>query len=340
MDGNRVGDGTMKNRIRIVIPVVLLLALATWLILRTGGSGDGALAASGTVEGTEADLGFQVPGRVLEISAQEGDVVSGGQELARLDTEELDAMRAAAQAQAAAAEARLAELRRGSRPEEISQAEAAVRAARSRRDDADLDATRARNLFEGGAISRQALDKALTALEVAASGLEQATQALALVREGPRRETIQAQVAMVEQAQANVARADAALTNAVIRAPFAGRVTVRHREPGETVSPGAPVLTLLDPSDRWVRIYVREDQIGAVQIGMAARITSDTYPDRSYDGVVTFIGSEAEFTPRNVQTAEERIKLVYPVKVKITGDPGFELKPGIPADVTLAGAGS
>jgi HlyD family secretion protein len=153
-------------------------------------------------------------------------------------------------------------------------------------------------------------------------------------------ETIHAQEAVVEQARANVARADATLANAVIRAPFPGRVTVRHREAGETVSPGAPVLTLLDPGDRWVRIYVREDQIGAVQIGMAAQITSDTYPGRVYDGHVTFIGSEAEFTPRNVQTTEERIKLVYPVKVRITGDPGFELKPGIPADVTLVGSGS
>jgi HlyD family secretion protein len=330
----------MKNRIRIVIPVVLVVVVAAVLLLRNRGNGDGALAASGTVEATEADLGFQVPGRVLEISAREGDVVSGGQELARLDTEELDAVRAATNAQLRAAQARLTELRRGARPEELSQAEAALRAAQRRREDASLDAQRARNLFEGGAVSRQSLDKAVTALTVAESGLDQAVQTLAMVREGPRVETIHAQEAVVEQARANVARADATLANAVIRAPFPGRVTVRHREAGETVSPGAPVLTLLDPDDRWVRIYVREDQIGAVQIGMAAQITSDTYPGRVYDGHVTFIGSEAEFTPRNVQTTEERIKLVYPVKVRITGDPGFELKPGIPADVTLVGSGS
>jgi len=330
----------MKNRIRFVIPVVLVVLVAAVVLFRNGASEDGTLAASGTVEATEADLGFQVPGRVLEISAREGDLVAEGRELARLDTEELDAARAATKAQLTAAEARLTELRRGARPEEVSQAEAAVRAARRRQEDADLDAQRARNLFAGGAVSRQALDKAVTVLEVAESGLDQAVQALALVREGPRVETIHAQEAMVDQARANVARADATVANAVIRAPFPGRVTVRHREPGETVSPGAPVLTLLDPDDRWVRIYVREDQIGAVQIGMAAHITSDTYPGRIYDGEVTFIGSEAEFTPRNVQTTEERIKLVYPVKVRITGDPDFELKPGIPADVTLVGAGS
>jgi HlyD family secretion protein len=100
------------------------------------------------------------------------------------------------------------------------------------------------------------------------------------------------------------------------------------------------VLTVLDPNDRWVRIYIREDQIGLVHLGMAAEISSDTYPDRVYQGEVVFIGSEAEFTPRNVQTTEERTRLVYPVKVRVTGDPGFELKPGIPADVTLRGAGA
>ncbi|HSG09705.1 MAG TPA: HlyD family efflux transporter periplasmic adaptor subunit [Longimicrobiales bacterium] len=330
----------MKKLMRIVIPVVLVAVVATVLLLRDRGNTGAALAASGTVEATEADLGFQVPGRVLEVSAREGDVVSGGQELARLDAQELEAARAAAAAQLAAAEARLTELRRGARPEEVSQAEAALRAAQRRRQEAGLDAQRAQNLFAGGAVSQQALDRAVTTLEVAESALDQAVQALALVREGPRVETIQAQEAQVDEARANVARADAVLAHTVVRAPFPGRVTVRHREPGETVSPGAPVLTILDPMDRWVRIYVREDQIGGVQIGMAAQIRSDTYPDKVYDGQVTFIGSEAEFTPRNVQTTEERIKLVYPVKVRITGDPDFELKPGIPADVTLVGTGS
>ena len=330
----------MKKRIRILIPVVLVAAVVAVVLLRQGGPADGTIAASGTVEATEADLGFQVPGRVLEIAPREGDAVSGGEELARLDTEELDAARAAAAAQVSAAEARLTELRRGARTEEVAQAEAAARAARRREEDASADARRTRALFEGGAVSQQTLDRAVTAQEVAQAALDQSTQALALVRKGPRIETIQAQEAMVEQARANQARTDAALSNAVIRAPFPGRITVRHREPGETVGPGAPVLTLLDPEDRWVRIYVREDQIGAVRIGMPARITSDTYPDKVYEGSVTFIGSEAEFTPRNVQTTEERIKLVYPVKVRITGDPGFELKPGIPADVVLVAAGS
>ncbi len=331
----------MKKRLGIVVPVVLVLAaVATWLLVRNGGDDDGRIVASGTVEATEADLGFQVPGRVEEISPKEGDAVAAGAELARLDTDEWVAARDAAVAQLSGAEARLSELHRGSRPQEVAQAEAGARSAQQRADEAGRDAERTQKLFDGGAVSRQALDRALTARDMAQAALDQAQQTLGLVREGPRVETVHAQQAMVEQARANVARAEATLENAVVRAPFAGRVTVRHREPGETVGPGAPVLTLLDPTDRWVRIYVREDEIGRVRIGMAATITSDTYPDKTYQGEVVFIGSEAEFTPRNVQTTEERIKLVYPVKVQIKDDPDFQLKPGIPADVTLLESGA
>jgi len=331
----------MKKRMRIFVPALLVAgALLTWILTRGGDGADGALVASGTVEATDADLGFQAPGRVLVIRAREGDAVTAGTELARLDTRELEAGLAVAEAQLEAAQARLSELERGTRPQEVATAEAAVRQAEQRADEARRDAERAGTLFEGGAISRQALDRAQTVLDLATGALDQAREQLALLVEGPRAETIRAQRAAVAQARANVTRTEAMLANAVVTAPFDGVVTVRHREPGEAVTPGAPVLTLLDPTDRWVRIYIREDQIGLVQLGMAAEISSDTYPDRVYQGEVVFIGSEAEFTPRNVQTTEERTRLVYPVNVRVTGDPGFELKPGIPADVTLSGAGA
>jgi len=331
----------MSKRIRIPLAIVLVASgVAAWYLVRDGGGPDGALVASGTVEATDADLGFQLPGRVLEITAREGDAVTAGAELARLDTRELEASLAVAEAQVGAAEARLVELERGARSQEVATADAAVRSAEQRAEEARRDAERARTLFEGGAISRQALDRAETARDMASAALDQAREQQALLIEGPRAETIEAQRAAVAQARANVERAEATLANAVVTAPFDGVVTVRHREPGEAVSPGAPVLTLLDPDDRWVRIYIREDQMGAVRLSMAAEIASDTYPDRVYGGEVVFIGSEAEFTPRNVQTTEERTRLVYPVKVQITGDPGFELKPGVPADVRLLDPGA
>jgi len=324
----------MKPLARVVL-ILAVVTTAAWLVLRSRTEANGALTASGTVEATDADLGFQVAGRVLEISVEEGDAVPAGRELARLDTRELDAALVGAQAQLEAAVARLVELERGARPQEVVTAEAAVRAAATRAEEARTERERATTLFDGGAISRQALDRAASAYEVAAAGLEQAEEQLALVEEGPRTETVRAQTAVVAQARANVARAEATLANAVVTAPFDGIVTIVHREPGESVTPGAPAITLLAPDDRWVRIYVPENQMGRVQLGLRAAIVSDTYPDRVYDGEVIFVGSEAEFTPRNVQTAEERTKLVYPVRVRVSDDPGFELKPGIPVDVTL-----
>jgi HlyD family secretion protein len=320
---------------RVLIPIVLSAIVAVWLALRGRGTGD-ELAASGTVEATEADLGFQVPGRIESIAPEEGDDVPAGAALAALDAGELRAARDGAAAQVEATRARLLELERGARPQEIEQAQAALRGAREREQEARREAERAERLFVGGAVSQSARDQAVTALEVAASAREQAEQAAALVDAGPRAEIVAAQRAQVKLAAANLERAEAALAGTSIAAPFAGHVTVRHREPGEIVPAGAPVLTLLDPADRWVRIYVPEDRIGRVAVGQAAVVTADSWPDRTYDGRVVQIGSEAEFTPRNVQTPEERTRLVYPVKVRITGDPSFDLKPGIPADVRLA----
>jgi HlyD family secretion protein len=330
----------MKAPVRIALAGVVVVVLVTWLVTRGGTAGADTLQASGTVEATDADLGFQIAGRVSSIAVAEGDSVASGAELARLDTRELDAAVAGARAQLDAAEARLVELERGARPQEVVAAEAVVRAAATRAEEARLEHERATTLFAGGATSRQALDRAESARRVADASLEQAEEQLALVEEGPRSETVRAQRAAAEQARANVSRAEAALSYAVVTAPFDGIVTLRHREPGEAVLPGAPVLTILAPDDRWVRIYVREDQMGRVRLGLRAEIVSDTYPDRAFGGEVVFIGSEAEFTPRNVQTAEERTKLVYPVKVRIDGDPDFALKPGIPVDVTLVEPGA
>jgi HlyD family secretion protein len=327
----------MKDKRRIAIPIVVAAALGSVLwfaVLRDGGGGD-AVIASGTVEATEARLGFQAPGRIERVGVREGDAVTQGAELSWLDRAEALARREQAAARAEAARAALDELERGSRPEEIAQARAQRDAARQRLDDAERDVQRTTLLFEGGAVSREALDKALVAKDVAAAQIEQAEEQLNLVEAGPRRERVAAQRALVAEARAAVDVLDASLRNLTVVAPFDGVITVRHHEPGETVPAGAPVLTLMNPDDRWVRIYVREDRIGAVKLGAAATIVSDTYPEKTYRGEVMFIASEAEFTPKNVQTTEERVKLVYAVKVRVTGDPDRDLKPGMPADVRL-----
>jgi len=337
--GGRTIGGVWKRGDRTTTLALAALALIPFLAA-CNGDGSGEIQASGTVEATEADLGFQMAGRIEWIGPREGARVQAGEEVARLDQEGLLARKRAAEAQLDAARALLGEMTTGSRPEEIAEGRAALRGAEERLSDAQRDVERARRLFDGGAVSREMLDKAETSAGVAESAVDQARERLRILEEGPRQERVAGQRAVVAQAEAAVAQVDAALTNSVVTVPFPGVVTLRHREPGETVSPGVPVLTVMDLEDRWVRIYVREDRIGEVQLGQQAIITADTYPDRSYRGQVIFISSEAEFTPRNVQTTEERVKLVYAVKVRITEDPSYDLKAGIPADVVLEGTGA
>ena len=326
---------TARHRFIIVAIAVVVMAVTLLVLsLRSAGEPD-IIEASGTVEATEADLGFQTPGRVDRIVVQEGDAVERDQELAWLDRRELSAAKRVAEAQVDAARARLTELQRGFRTEEVAQGRAAVQAATRRLDDARRDLERARRLHAGGAVSDHQLENAETAVTVVESEYESVLEQLQILERGPRSEQIAAQRGVLAQAEAAVARADAALEYAVVQAPFAGTVTIRHREPGETVPAGMPVVTLMNPDNRWIRIYVSETQVGRLALGLPVTISADAYRDRTYEGRITFIADEAEFTPRNVQTTEERVKLVYRVKVQILGDPSFDLKPGLPADVRI-----
>jgi len=329
---------TIRQRVGLAGAGMVLTAIALWIaVFRNTGGGDEVLAF-GTVEATEVDLGFQVPGRIETVGVREGDRVAVGQELAWLDRTELEARLRAAQAQEAAARARLAELEDGFRPEEVAQGRANLAAAQQRLEEARRSLGRTRRLFEGGAVSREQLDREETALAVIEAQYQTVKEQLDILERGPRAEAIATQRALVRQAAASVSQAEAMLRNALIVAPSSGVVTVRHREPGEVVGAGVPVLTVINLDDRWVRIYVPEAEVGRVAIGEPAAIRADAYPARTYGGRVVFIANEAEFTPRNIQTTEERVKLVYRVKVLITDDPTYDLKPGLPADVRLGPA--
>jgi HlyD family secretion protein len=322
-----------KRRPVILIAVLVVIVLVVLLVRSRGAHGP--LVASGTVEATEAQLGFTVPGRVVSVRVREGDRVHAGDIVAALDTVEAAARQRQTVAQVEAARALLDELQRGSRPEEVQQSRAARDAASQRLADAQQDFDRAQELLRGHVVSQQAFDKAQTGLDVAKSQFQQADEAFRLVEKGPRSERVAAQRAQLANAEAARAVSQAQLANMIIRAPFDGVVTVRHHEPGEIVAAGSPVVSLMNRDDRWVRIYVSEARIGAVRTGQRAVITCDTFRDRRYAGEVVTISSEAEFTPKNVQTNEERVKLVYAVKVRVVADSSFDLKPGMPADVRL-----
>lgn len=268
-----------------------------------------------------------------------------------------------AQAQAAAeqAKARWQELEAGSRPQEVAAAEAAYRSATADAKRLADDFQRYSGLYQKQLVSTQQYDAAQTAsqmaqarereakeqldlvkegprkeqIEQARAAYAQAQERYALVKKGPRREDIEQARARLEQARQSLAVAETRRGYATLVAPMSGVVLSKSVEPGEYVSAGTPIVTVADLENLWLRAYVNETDLGRVKLGQRARVTTDTYPDKVYEGRVSFISSQAEFTPKSVQTEKVRVKLVYRVKVDIK-NPNLELKPGMPADAEIA----
>jgi len=270
-----------------------------------------------------------------------------------------------AEAAAEAAQAKLQQLLAGSRPQEIQAAKATLEQARADTVKRKADMERAEKLYQSNFISAQEWDSTKNAYEVAAASQKKAEENYALVVEGPRQEEIAAARAQREQAQAalKLAKArriqvevlrkelvtaqtqvkEAAAAVEVIEtqigysklsAPLSGVVLVKNTEPGEFVVPGGAVVTLGNVAKPWLKAFITEGDLGKVKLGQRVSVTTDSYPGKVYPGKITFISSEAEFTPKNVQTAKERDKLVYRIKVSLE-NPHRELKPGMPADAKI-----
>ena len=289
---------------------------------------------SGNVEITETNVGFKIPGRVIEIPVEEGSVVKEGDVLARLDGAELSSVVAQNRASLQEASARLSELKEGSRTQEIEQAKANVIAQEAELKRVKQDYERADVLYKNGAISKAQFDASKSAYDVRVATHKSAQEALSLAQEGARKGDIKIGEHRVEQAKAGLAASETRSKDTVIYAPIAGVVLRKNVEVGETVSQGIPVFTIGDLKSPWIKVYVKEDKIGLIKLGQKAQISVDSYKDKTYEGVVSYISSEAEFTPKTVQTPEERVKLVFGVKIRIKNE-NDELKPGMPADVRI-----
>jgi HlyD family secretion protein len=272
----------MKKSVIITVIVILMISGVAAYHYLTSSRNDGMLDLSGTVEVTEVNVGFKLPGRITGLHAEEGQRVSKGERLADLDSAELRSI--------------------------VEQGRAAVRNAEAEYEKARKDFDRYRALFQEGAVTAQQLDAARKAHDVALS--------------------------QVDQARAALRTAEVRLKDTVADSPVSGIVLSKNVEQGETVAAGVAVYSLGDLDNPWVKVYVNETKLGLVKLGQKARIFTDTYPGKAYEGKVTYIASEAEFTPKNVQTKEERVKLVFGVKVSVT-NVNNELKPGMPADVKI-----
>lgn len=316
---------------------------------------EGYLVKKGDLIATldDSDLKCDVSLRTAELEAAKAYLA----ELEAGSRPEEIAAAAAAMQQAAF---RLADLEAGSRPQEIAAADATFRAAAAQKAQAQSDYARAKQLYEKKMISSEQYDAARTAYDVAAeryrdaaerfdlikegsrkqqiaqarAAWEQAKAQYALVKAGPRKETIDQARAKVQQAAAALSLAEMRLSYATIVSPMSGVVLSKNIEPGEYVAAGTPVVTVGDLVNVWLRAYIQETDLGRIKVGQKASVTTDTYQGKVYPGRVSFIAQEAEFTPKNVQTEKERVKLVYRIKIDIT-NPNMELKPGMPADAVI-----
>ena len=330
---------------KVLVAGIMILAVLAILAIGFGlGRGWGnskkeqnRLVLYGNVDLRQVELAFNDSERIAEVMVQEGDKVTRGQILARLDTSRLKPQTAAAAADMDAQKAVVEKLHNGSRPEEIAQAQANVASAKADLVNARQQWNRVMALSQlttGRAISQQDIDEVKAGLDMAQARLEVAQKGLDLSTIGPRKEDIAQGEAQLRANQAQLDLLRQKLADAELVSPCDAVVRSRLLEPGEMISPQRPVYNLAITNPKWVRAYVSDPDLGKIHPGMKASISADSFPGRAFSGWVGFISSVAEFTPKSVETVELRSSLVYEIRVFVE-DPQDELRLGMPATVAF-----
>ena len=294
------------------------------------------IIVSGHVEATEVRVSTKGSGTLEKISFDEGDSVTQGQELVRIDTVDLNLALEAATAEREQARAQLRLLLAGAREEDIAEARAQVSRAQADLDGADLELSRMEGLLSSGSGTTRSRDDAQTRRDVAKASLDAARERLRKLEAGSRPEEIEAARARVAAAAARIAQLGQQIEDATIRSPVDGVVTQKLAERGELLVVGSGVALVTDLSGAWLNVYVGEPSLPRIRIGQSVEVLTDDGQIRK--GEISFVASEAEFTPKNVQTQDERVKLVYRVKVKLFNDDHL-FKPGMPAEARIEPVG-
>ncbi len=278
------------------------------------------LVLSGSVEARDVEVGSLMGGRIAKVLVEEGSTVAAGQPIVEFETDLIDLQIAQQQARVAQSRAALAKAVAGPRSEEIARARASAL-------NAERERTRQKSMLDSGIVGRQSYDAAATDAETAAETLRE-------LERGTRPEDVDAARAALNADQKQLDYLQRQRKETTVLAPAAGVVESMDLRPGDLVGPNQPVAKMLEPSQLWVRVYVPEPELGRVRMGQKAAVRVDTYPKREFPGHVVEIRTQSEYTPRNVQTLDQRMDQVFGVKVQI--DPAPELKPGMAATVRLS----
>lgn len=320
--------------------LILLGALAVtsgaYIYVRSAAdrAADGFIRISGNIEAHESVVSFKVQGRIVELPVQEGQFVKQGDLLARLDDDDYRQQVSVDEAIVRTREAELELAMAGSRTQEIQAAKQSLIDAKADLELKRTEFTRRQALLAEQGVSREDVDSAATQLKRAQATYERVKHSYDQIVEGTRKEEIAVRRANLELAREALKMSRVKLAYTVLSAPVSGVALVRQAELGEVVSPGTPVVTIADIDHVWMRGYINETDLGRLRWGQPARVRIDTYPNRAYQGHVSFISSQAEFTPKSVETYKERVTLVYRIKIDLD-NPNHELKPGMPAEAVI-----
>jgi HlyD family secretion protein len=334
-----------KRRIIMVVFFVLLIGVGALVYYGQWKTKHRDLYFSGTIEATQSNLAFQAAGRVLHVAVNEGQNVTRDQVLASLDRSEFQSRHEQAKATLDRylrnhdQLSTMLEIYDKTLPADVARAEAGVASARYVMDDAKKNYDRYEQLFRREVASEKERDAMKLNYETAVARLAEGEAVLTQARSNLKknkatRQDLEAARSQVQASKAALDQTDIQLQYSQLKAPFAGTITSRNVEPGEVVTTGREVLTLSDLSRVDLKIFVNETEIGKVKPGQKVEVRVDTFPEKVYEGSVSFVSPEGEFTPKIIQTQKERVKLVYMVKVSIP-NPDLELKSGMPADAWL-----
>ncbi|MGE5679867.1 MAG: HlyD family secretion protein [Bacillota bacterium] len=316
-------------------PILVSLLFSALVLYGCGNGNDpNKIEASGTIEATNITVSSKVAGQIIKINKDEGENVKSGDTLLTIDHEMLDIQLNQALAGKDVSEAQYKLLKSGARSEDISQAEENLRQAQVNFEQARNDKDRMSNLYQSKSITKKQYEDALARFEVTQAQYNAAKENLRKMKNFARPEELRQAQANLQRSEASVEQLKKNIRDSYVVSPINGVVVKKFVEAGETVNPSSSLLRVSDLSTVDLIIYVSEEELGKVKLGQKAEVSVDAFKNRNFEGKVIYISPEAEFTPKNIQTKDERTKLVFAVKIEIN-NPNFDLKPGMPADAVI-----